>query len=349
MNRGISLTELAGRIEGNRQLKQDYIAPARAIEVEAQSDGMIAAQVAGQGTFPVLNLAYGQLAEHTGVPKKYADRMRADAPELLAANMNRWLSTDDSKRMVRTLGGDMRAFLSNRYQRIENEEIAEVALPILADVPGLKIVSCEITERRMYIQATTDRVVGEVKVGDPVQAGVTISNSEVGYGAVNVQPLIYRLVCLNGMTRSLGLRAYHVGRAQDDTDALLRDDTRASEDRTVLLKVRDFVSAALDRVRFDADLERMRALTDDSLKVTGDPAKAVEVLAAKVGANEGEKGGILRSLIEGGDLSAWGMLNAVTAQAHGARDYDRSVEFQVAGGKLLDLSRKEWSEVLTAA
>ena len=58
--------------------------------------------------------------------------------------------------------------------------------------------------------------------------------------------------------------------------------------------------------------------------------------------------GILRSLIEGGDLSAWGLLNAVTAQAHTA-EYDRAVEFEAAGGTLLTLAPTEWSRMLEAA
>lgn len=350
MNKGISLTDLAARIEGNKSLKADYIAPAKAITIEAQDDGVIAARVPAQGSFPVRDIAFGQVAEFTGVPKKYADRMRSEAPSLLVDNLNTWLDRRDDKRMIRTLGGDMRAFLSNRYNRIENEEIAETALPILAEIPDVQIVSCEITERRMYIQAVTPRLFRDVKVGDRVQAGVIISNSEVGFGAVNIAPLVFRLKCLNGMIGADSrLRAYHVGRAQDDTDALLADDTKQAEDRAVLLKVRDFVRAAVDETAFDKRVAKMAALADGSAVVTGDPAKAVEVLARKVEATEEERGGILRALIEGGDLTAWGLLNAVTAQAHNAVQYDRSVEFEAMGGKLLDLPAKEWREILVAA
>jgi hypothetical protein len=43
------------------------------------------------------------------------------------------------------------------------------------------------------------------------------------------------------------------------------------------------------------------------------------------------------------------MLNAVTAQAHSARDYDRAVEIEAMGGMLLDLPKNQWKEVLAAA
>ena len=58
--------------------------------------------------------------------------------------------------------------------------------------------------------------------GDIVQAGVMISNSEVGLGAVSIQPLVYRLVCTNGMiVNDMGERRHHVGRqAKAVEDAL---------------------------------------------------------------------------------------------------------------------------------
>ena len=44
------------------------------------------------------------------------------------------------------------------------------------------------------------------KVGDEVQAGFIIGNSEVGAGSVFVEQLVWRLICLNGMRRGQSLR-----------------------------------------------------------------------------------------------------------------------------------------------
>ena len=124
------------------------------------------------------------------------------------------------------------------------------------------------------------------------------------------------------------------------------DETMQADDKTVLLKVRDMVRAVVDETKFRAKLAQMQGLTEG--KISGDPVKAVEVLAAKVNATEGEKGSILRKLIEGGDLSAWGMVNAVTALAHDATSYDRAVELEAMGGGLIDLHPSEWNKVLRA-
>lgn len=345
MNTGITLTQLAQQIEAEKAVKKDLIADTRTIRMTEDGNNV---EVQGRGSFAIRNLTHNQIATRIGIPTKYYDRMRVEAPDLLSANVNRWFEQNPERRMIRTMGPDARAFLSDRYQRIDHSEIAEVALPVIATVPQVKIVSCQITEARMYIQAVAPLITGEVKRGDIVEAGVIISNSEIGMGSVSVAPLAWRLVCLNGMKMPEGnFKAYHVGRRIDDDADLWKDDTRKADDRAVLLKVRDMVAAALDKARFSAALDKMRATTE--AKITGNPAMAVEELAKTIGASEAETGGILRALIEGGDLSAWGVINAVTAQAHSAKDYDRSVEFETAGGHLLELPKTEWKRILEAA
>ena len=351
MQKGISLVDLAKRIEENQNLKADYIAPTSAIAMTLDTESKPQLEISDRGTFPILRTAHDQIATHADIPTRYYQRMLQEAPSLLADNVNRWFADNSKPRMLRTLAGDARALLSDRYQRIENEEIANVILPILLSEPGLQIVSCELTERRMYIQATTPRIAGEVKVGDEVQAGILISNSEIGAGAVTIQPLVYRLVCLNGLAiPDQKFRARHLGRRIDqgeDLNAIFSDETRAADDRALLLKVRDVVKASLSEAGFNQTLERMRGLTDQRIEAS--PEASVRVLARKVGILDGETPSILRQLIQDGDLSAWGMLNAVTAQAHSAPNYDRAVEFEQIGGTILDLQRKDWKEILEAA
>lgn len=319
MKTGISLTALAAKIEAQRDLKHDLIVPTNRSVLTLDGDNRPQIYVPDHGTFPILPLAHRQIATHTGIPAQYYDRMQAEAPQLLTNNVNTWFSAKPTNRMVRTLGGDMRAFLSDRYQRIENEEIAEAALPVLMDLPGVKIVSCEVTERRLYLHAVVPTITGEVKKGDVVEAGVIISNSEVGLGSVSVAGLIWRLVCLNGMKTSDAFRRNHVGRKVEDNEALWADDTRKADDRAVLFKVRDMVRAAVDETNFRVQLSKLQGLTEG--KITGSPERAIEVLARKVGATDGERGGILRSLIEGADLSRWGIVNAITHQAHTTESY----------------------------
>lgn len=351
MLKGLSLQQLAAKIEANANLKMDFIVPTEktTMQVVQEERGRksVVLELPDHGQFPLLPLAHDQIGGRAGIPAKYYDRMLAEAPDLLCANVNAWHRINPAKRMIRTLGGDMRAFLSNQYNRIENEEIAKVAFPVLAELPGVQIVSSEVTDKRLYIHFVVPTIEGEVKVGDVVQAGGIIQNSEVGCGAVSVSGLIWRLWCLNGAKTGDTFRKNHVGRQIEDSEQLWADDTRQADDRAILLKVRDMVRAVVDETRFKVQLAKMQGLA--GARITGDPVRVVEVLAQRVGTSESEQDGILRSLIEGGDLSAWGLLNAVTAQSHTARNYDRAVELEAAGGSLLDLSSNEWKRVLETA
>jgi hypothetical protein len=349
MERGLTLQDFAGRLQAAIPLKRDIVAPTRKARMVPTADA-IEMEIDGQGDYALRDIAHTQIAEWAGIPGKYYGRMRQEAPELLCQNVNRWVQGDD-RRMFRTAGVGMRAFLSNRYHRIENEEIARAALPILQETPGLQMRALEITERRMYIFATTNRVSGEVKVGDVVEAGVKISNSETGHGAAKVEPIVFRLICRNGATmQDSRLKAAHLGRQVDegeDLNAIFLDDTRKADDSALLLKMRDVIRWAMSEAALKSSIAKLRQLATNA--ITGDPVQAVEVLSAKIGATEGEKTDILSALISGADLSAWGLMNAVTCQAHKAENFDRAVEFEDLGGKLALMPARDWEPILAAA
>ncbi len=197
MKTGKTLTELAMELERQSQVKKDYISDTRVLEMTPAGELTLANN--GFQEFPVTDHAHSQIAARLDIPSKYYNRMRSVAPNLLAANVNEWFHSKPERRMVRTLDGNIRAFLSARYRRLDNFELAQAVLPVLAEMgEGVQIVSSEMTQTRMYIKAINRRLELEVNKGDVVQAGICISNSEVGLGSLKVEPLVYRLVCLNG-------------------------------------------------------------------------------------------------------------------------------------------------------
>jgi hypothetical protein len=202
----------------------------------------------------------------------------------------------------------------------------------------------------MYLKVVTPRVELEVSPGDVVQAGIVITNSELGQGTLSVQPLVYRLICRNGLIASdHALRKTHVGRTvqgESDVVTVFREDTLAADDKAFFLKVRDVVEAAVSEATFRQVAQKM--LKTRGIRLTGDPVKAVEVLANRYSLNESERSGVLRHLIEEGDLSAYGLVNAVTHYSQDVADYDRATEFEALGGSLIELSASEWRGVAEA-
>lgn len=187
----------------------------------------------------------------------------------------------------------------------------------------------------------------EVRKGDIVQAGVMISNSEVGLGAVSIQPLIYRLVCLNGMTVcDMGERRHHVGRqakAVEDSFTLYSDETMEAEDKAFLLKLRDTTMAAIDEARFAQVVGRLQESM--AVPITGKVQDVVQLTSQSYGINADEQEGILKYLIEGGDLSLYGLSNAVTRASQNVASYDRATALEGIGWQVATMEPAQWKEI----
>jgi len=291
-----------------------------------------------------------QLADKLKIPHAYFERMREEQPVLLDRNVNTWLQSEDDRRMLRTLDGQVRAVLSDRYRRLDNFDLAESVLPILQQLPDVRFESVELTETRMYLKCITSRLTYEMAPGDVVQAGVVISNSEVGQGTLSVQPLLYRLVCRNGLIAAdRSLRKTHVGRSlgtEDEGLQVYQDDTLRADDKAFFLKVRDVVQAAVSEASFRQTAQKLQKTL--RIPLVGDPVRTVEVLAQRYTLNDVERSGVLRHLITEGELSGYGLVNAVTHYSQEIDDYDRATEFEALGGKLIELGTAEWKGLAEA-
>jgi Domain of unknown function (DUF932) len=351
MKSGRSLIDLAMELKRQLATKRDLVLPSSLLQCRTEPGGNLKLFVESNShsglsgaEYGVTNLARRQLADKLKIPFAYFERMREGQPDLLDHNVNTWLQADADRRLVRTLDGEVRAVLSDRYRRLDNFDLADDVIPILLRLDGARFESVELTETKMYLKVITPRVTFEVAPGDIVQAGVVVSNSEVGCGTLSVQPLIYRLVCQNGLIASdHALRKTHVGRSlasDEDSLTVFRDDTLAADDRAFFLKVRDVVEAAVSDATFRQVAMKLQSTRD--IRLTGDPVKTVEVLANRYSFNDIERAGVLRHLVAGGDLSAYGLVNAVTHYSQDVDDYDRATEFEALGGKLIELAPAEW-------
>ena len=337
-----SIVDLAKELERQLTTKVDYKAPAARLTMR---DGNTM-DLTGVGAFGVTKTAHDQIGEYTGIPSKYYDRLRQQAPNLLDENVNHWLGGKGKEaRLVRTLDGNVRALLSDRYRPLDNYDLMEAVLPLITGDSDYRVESCEVTDRRLYLQVVNERMVTNVKAGDEVQSGIVISNSEIGEGSLRIEPMVYRLACTNGMIRGQALRKYHVGRAgQGDLENAVefyRDETRQQDDKAFWMKVQDAVRGAFDETRFLALVRSMEEATKDVLPIDADLPAIVQVVATRYGFNEVEKKGVEGHFLRGGDFSRYGLLNAVTRTAQDLESYDRAIEFERFGGDLLDLETRE--------
>lgn len=347
MKQGRTLVELAQELDRQAQTKKDFIAPGAAMHVEKTNPEQAPLLVMNNGkSFGMRDTFHNQLAETLEIPKNYYHRIQT-VPDLYVRNVNHWLQAQP-KRLVRTLDGQARAFLSDRYRPLDHYDLAQAVLPRIQET-DCRVESCEVTERRMYIKAVSNRITADVKVGDTVQAGIVISNSEIGEGSIRVEPLMFRLVCLNGaIVNDMAIRKHHVGRNGygeiETAMEFYRDETKVADDRAFWMKVQDTVAAVLHETRFAQIVKRMQAAAENAL-----PASKVEIVVEEVtkrfSFTQTERENVLTHLIQGGDLSQYGLLNAVTRAAQDVEDYDRATQLERSGGMILELPQTDWARL----
>lgn len=380
MKTGKTLQELAAELERQSTQRKDYVAPQAAIEAVVMEDFRAplddtqrlpaTVQLAGLNgeSYAITPHAHRQFADHLAIPQRYYDRMRAEQPALLAQNLNTWLKAQPAeRRMIRTLDGQVRAFMSHKYRPLDNFELANAILPKLLQL-NVSIASCELTETRMYIKAILPDLSdalpagaawgsGHVRVagfdGEPgkVVAAIVISNSEVGAGSLRVEPSVFTTWCSNlAVMEEAAMKKYHVGRSADVLDdfSVFRDETRQADDRAFWLKVQDVTAAAFDRKVFEAAVAQIRKAADtpivsNNLQAVVDATVEVLALPEKVGA------GIMGMLARGGDLSQWGLSSAITAVANTADHYELATDLERAGGRVLTLPARKWKTISQAA
>ena len=341
MKQGIkTIQNLYGELERQREARKDLIADTRSINVNSTNGVSMLSVSTGEDilSYRITDIVHRQIADRLNIPYKYYERMRTDYPELLDKNVNGWLMQNPERRMLRTLDGKLRAFLSDRYRRLDNLELVDHVLPVIAEMKCCEIISCDITETHLYLKVINKTMKAEIVPGDVVQAGFVISNSEIGLGALKVEPLVYRLVCKNGMiSKDLAHKKYHTGKQVEDTDnayELYSDVTLAADDKAYFMKVQDIVSAAVDEAKFTLTVDKMR--TAMNIKTGENPVQTVEVLGDRYVLNKLERASILRHFIIGNDYSHFGLVNAVTRSSQDAQDYNRATELERIGGTLLD-------------
>ncbi len=356
--KGLTLPDLAAEVERQNNTKRDFIAPASRIKyVEGdEEEGLTRLRMQGETKpFDIGTVFHNQIGEHLKIPRAYYSRMLSNAPVLLRRNVNHWLAKDPSPRMIRTLDGRARAFLSDRYRVLDNYDLCQSVLPLFAR-HKLEIVSAQVTEKRMYIKAVDPKLraeVGQRQVGDVIQGGVSVWNSETGNGTMGAEAFIYKLSCKNGLTVPMsGLKRFHLGRRYEGDEAraqeIFRDATRRADDKAFFMKMQDVVNACLKEEMFQKVIEKLdNAASDNQLESkNGRPlADAIEVTRRSFGLSETEGESIMKHLIAGGDLSRWGMANAVTRTAQDSESYDRFDDLQRIGGQIIELPKKSWAEI----
>jgi hypothetical protein len=267
---------------------------------------------------------------------------------------------DSRSFMIRTFRGDdggfgvARAILSDRYKTIDNLDALTATLAGVQQAGAeVNIVGCDLTERRMYvrIEAPAIRALAPALLagyhspynGRTVEecpfvfAGLEIGNSEVGNGSWSITPRMIFEVCDNGMKVTKdAVRAVHLGAQQEESVIEWSRDTESKDLALITAKARDAVATFLNVDYMTKVIEEASEKAGVALK--GAPDQAIRTVAKKLAFSEETTAGVLDAFIRGGQVTAGGVFQAVTAFAGQVKDADLAADLEGDAFKALDVA-----------
>lgn len=141
----VDIPELVGRLRDEKARQKDVLASQ--LDVKMNFEGVMVVGEsgpvereeiylhAGEHKFGVMEQAHGQVALKMGIPKTYYDRMKGGATTdkaLLCNNVNHWLKRESKKkRLIRTIDGQVRAFLGSRYRPVSHLDLVTQAVMVV--------------------------------------------------------------------------------------------------------------------------------------------------------------------------------------------------------------------------
>ncbi len=350
------MLKLVGELERMKNTSKDIVADTRDLVAVAENDTVQLA--VGGEAFPLNRHAHQQLAEKTGIPFGYYERMgEAHQNDLLAENINRWLQKEPERRLIRVAAGQVRAVLSDRYRVLDNWDLA-FRVAEAAKNNGAQFLRCDLTETRMNLQLIVpgaQEKIGELTAAqkaaqfrgtdthstrpqldaDYVVPGLMVSNSEVGDGAFRVEPFVHRLICWNGVVGTETLSRIHVGARMELGEVVYTDETRRLSDAALWSQVSDVISATFKREILRAWVQKLQHTQETVIKA---PVKVIDVVARDLSLPEARRDALLGYFSTEG-ASGFGLVNGITRLAQDFAEPDDMVRVQRYAGGLLDGSK----------
>ena len=95
--------------------------------------------------------------------------------------------------------------------------------------------------------------------------------------------------------------------------------------------------------RFAQVVGRLKEAAD--VPITGKVPEVVELTGRSYGLNQDEQDSILQYLISGGNLSKYGLSNAITRASQEVESYDRATALEGIGWQVATMTGQQWKEL----
>lgn len=362
MKKDMNLNELVEELQLEKEVMHDYVVPTKLVQMGTQS---VVAPDSGEpskiarvpiiivpdtqgGRYEPNEVFHQHLSQKLNIPAPYYRRMLQEAPELLAKNVNEWLGKEGKNAsLVRTFEyADRkiaRGMLSDRYNRMDNYDILFTALKAIAESGAkVEVREANVTDKRLYINIvapgieveSVDALRGYLRdsnVGDGIITGLTITNSEVGFGSFEIRPRVVVKKCMNGMIiKDDSFRKIHLGGKLSSGEIQWSERTQQKNLALIMSQTTDAIKQFLSEDYLNGVVRKLEDAARVKFSQPVDALQnAVREIGKSVNLSEENKKNILNYFVSDGDTSGAGIVQAVTREAQNL-DADNRYEAETA-------------------
>jgi len=282
--------------------------------------------------------AVQQMAQTTELPLKFIDGLLGTAEpwakELLAHNLSTIFGNRYRKQryLLRSVYGEVRGFLSDRYRRLDSRPIIE-AFATEVQKKGALPYNGYVTDTKVALQAIMPEVYEPVP-GELVAYGLSLENSDFGNGALSVRAYLLRIWCSNLAITQEEMRQVHLGRRLDDSMIYSRR-TYELDAETTVSALRDVIGTQLNAEALRHRMESIRQANATAV----DPAGAKETLRKLLLKSETDE--VIEAYnspdtcnLPAGNTS-WRLSNAISWIAGKTEDAERRLQLMKVAGDIL--------------
>lgn len=329
---GFSASE-AGRLE--------YFAPvANDAEQRETLHRNALSQLAGR-----LNIPMAYVDHLTGAQEKNGDETDRWGLSFLARTLREHVIHSDDRYLIRSVGGEARAVLSDKFRRIDCRPGALTLLEA-AKGAGMIISDGTFTDTRSALKFIKPEPI-EVFPNEWMVFGFDWGNSDYGRGASDLRLFFNRLWCWNGAVGESVVRQIHIGRRLQE-DVSYAQDTLDADAHASALALRDAAAHAISEKKIQAMIEGIRAANEQKIDGKG----RAEALKKTLNKGEVEKvveafnSPDVENMPAGNTLWRWS--NAISWVGGGLEDADRRIDFERLAGDVMKPVMPRAEEKLTA-
>lgn len=339
------------RLLDEGKLQQDYIAPL-GVNLRRKEHNPVITFAGGDtpltmnmpdGQFSLHDNAIGQLADRMGVPQRYLRTLASGDPwskQLAAHLLNEHSSwTERSRVLVRAVGTQVRAVLSDSYRRLDSVQILTAFVEEAAG-QGAVISDAYMNDTKIWAETILPQplIVPTRNNGNVVIfAGARFSTSDYGKGSVDMRAFLLNGACLNGMVRESVMKQVHLGSKLPDNLALSQR-TYELDTQTTTSAIRDLTKGLFSRdtlerkayeiqgaSEMEVDLDREITRLTKSGSLLKSEGAEVEKILMRNDPDDGVQGG----------ATLWKLTQAITAHAR-VLPPERSRELHEISGNLMN-------------